>query len=397
MRWIGLDVHHEFIQATEVDDLTGKVKHYRINMTEESLQNFKLGLGDGTRVVLEASTQSFRLAEELKPHAGQVVVANPSQTSAATAYHVKTDRRDAENLARLLMSGLITPVWQPDQACRGLRKLLEYRWYLRGLRAATICQAKALLRDELMPYPSGFCGKRPLESLNRLAWSNVYFAAHAKSLGQVREFLNQEIEEIDVLLTAATAASPEARLLQTIPGVGPVVSAILLCQIGDIERFPSPAKLCAYAGIVPKVQASGKTVRMGGLSRNGSRLLRCGLWIATTNLVRHDGHFWQMYEKMAARRPRRVAKMACARKLLTVVWHMLQSKQEFRTVPAPPCADPQQRKSSGRYGELKNPSSSSTVPATAVGGQEKDSARKPERARRGGSSSKHGREPKGRP
>ena len=353
MRWIGLDVHHEFIQATEVDDLTGKVKRYRINMTEESLENFKLSLDDGARVILEASTQSFRLAEEFKPYAGQVVVASPAQTSVATAYHVKTDQRDAENLARLLMSGLITPVWQPDSACRGLRKLLEYRWYLRGLRAATISQAKALLRDELMPYPPGFCGKRLLDSLNGLAWSSPYLAANAKSLGQVREHLNKEIEDIDLLVSAATDASPDGRLLQTIPGVGPIVGAMLLSQIGDIERFPTPAKLCAYAGIVPKVKASGKGLRVGGLSRNGSRLLRCALWIATANLVRHDGRFWQMCETLSARRPRKVALVACARQLLVVIWHMLRSKQEFRRVPAPACADPVERKSDGRYGGLK--------------------------------------------
>ena len=134
----------------------------------------------------------------------------------------------------------------------------------------------------------------------------------------------------------AKLSSPTAQLLLTIPGVGCVLAAALAAEIGDVARFPTPGKLCAYAGLVPKVHFSGQTRRISRLIHGGRRQLRWAAWWATLGLVRADGHFAEFYQRLCQRHSRGVARVACARKLLTVVWHMLRQAQVFRRQPKLP-------------------------------------------------------------
>ncbi|MBI3924591.1 MAG: IS110 family transposase [Armatimonadetes bacterium] len=76
-----------------------------------------------------------------------------------------------------------------------------------------------------------------------------------------------------------------------IPGIGPLVAAVVVAQVGDIRRFDSPRKLCSYAGLVPKVHNSGQTRRSGGITRTGRRSLRWAMGLAAMSATRCDGPF----------------------------------------------------------------------------------------------------------
>ena len=336
MRWIGLDTHHRFIQGTIISD-TADVSHFRVATDAAGLTVLKAYCGPDSRVVMEASTSSFRLRDELLPHAGEVIVAHATQTRGASAWHVKTDQRDSETLARLLMTDFIRPVWVPSQACRGLRGLMEYRMQLSRQRVAYWNRAAAKFREELMEYPEDFAkGRRArIDSLEAVDWHDRHQTLAIRSVARMLRTLDKEIAGIDTALAKWTKTAPEATLLQTIPGIGPVLSAIMVTEIGNVQRFPTAPKLCAYAGLVPRVYASGKTVRTSHLSHNGRGLLRWAAYFATTALVRYDGRFRQVYLNLCSRRPKQVALTACSRKLLTVVWHMLRRQEEFRRHPLP--------------------------------------------------------------
>lgn len=117
----------------------------------------------------------------------------------------------------------------------------------------------------------------------------------------------------------------------TIPGVGVLVATILTIYIGDIERFPSADRLCAYIGIVPKIHQSGKTLRSGSISRQGPSVVRWALSIALHHqLLAYPTKVADFYRKVAERRPKRVARVAACRKLLMAIWWMLKHSKQFR-------------------------------------------------------------------
>jgi transposase len=331
MRWIGLDVHHLYIHITELGE-DGTVQHARVPLNPNGLAALRQRLGKDANVILEASTGTFRLHDTLKPYANTVVVAHPSQTRGASALHVKTDLRDAEILARLLATGFVRPVWVPPPNCRALRGLMEFRRRLTALHTACVNQVKACFRSELLEYPASLT-KKGLQVASKMPWEEPHLGLTVRSVVAIQSCLQEQLRTIDGALQEWARVTAEAQLLQTIPGVGTIVAAAILGGIGDVHRFPDTGKLCAYAGLVPKVHASGKTLRVGHLAKGGRNQLRWALWMSTLHLVRRDGHFQAAYQGLCSRRPKMVALVACSRKLLVIVWHMLRRQQPFRHQP----------------------------------------------------------------
>lgn len=330
MRWIGLDVHHKYIEMAEMRGDSTATTHLRFSVDEPGLKALSECLSiDDAHVILEAGTSSATLHDALKAHAGSVVVAHANQTRGAAGRHVKTDRRDAETLALLLRSGFVRAVWVPPPGCRALRSLLEYRNSLVVLRTATVNRIRSVFRSELADYPAGLSSDRMDKALGA-SWNEPDTAIMMRSLVAIGQAVSQQIRFLDDALERWCSHSDEAQLLMTIPGVGVVVAATVVSEIGAVERFASAGQICAYAGLVPSVYASGKTLRIGHVSPASRRGLRSALYLATMILIRFDKRFHDVYTGLCARRPKKVALIACARKLLVVIWHMLRERKPFR-------------------------------------------------------------------
>lgn len=329
VRHVGLDVHSEFVQVTEIDE-DGRLEHYRLSLDDAGLESLKARLGADTKVVLEASSGTFRLCEELAGAVGELVVANPKQTRGATAYHVKTDLRDSEMLARLLRSGFITPVWIPDGETRTVRGLVEHRMQLGRMKSRLKNGVHGLLSDERIrpPLPSVFT-ERGLQYLRDLDFS-AYSAARMASLVRLYRNVHDEVARVGDELETWSRAQEDAHRLITIPGMSWQLAAAILSQVGDITRFSSPKKLCAYAGLVPRVRQSGKKTSIGGVSLSGPSILRYALFHAVFYARRKPGSVKDFYDRLASNRPKAVARVAAMRKLLTAIWYMLARKQDYR-------------------------------------------------------------------
>lgn len=359
MRFVGVDAHRDFVHVTEIGT-DGKDLNYRIALDDAGLVEFKSRLGPDAQVVLEASTSTFRLVDELRPHAGRVVVAHPSQTRGASAFHAKTDRRDSAILARLLAAGFVREVWVPEPDLRGLRSLVEHRQAVGQLRQATRTRLKSLLNQEMIrpPVQRLTCarGRRFLEGLRFVAPGHCVYV---ESLLRLYDAVDAEVRELDKHLQGWCDESEDARLLFTIPGCGPVVAASLLSQIGDVRRFSNPGKLCAYAGIVPRVHQSGMVARTGRISRGGRSLMRWVLSLAVVHVVRRAGVMQEFHRQLVQRRPKGVAHVACARKLLTIVWHMLTKRRPYREEDEQLTA---RKLRSEKHGTVSSPPAGPTAP-----------------------------------
>jgi transposase len=198
--------------------------------------------------------------------------------------------------------------------------------------ADTKRRIRSLLHEERIrpPSPSMLFEASGRQFFASLSFDEEHTAVRASSLLRLLEALIAEVAMLDDALMQWSRQSDDARLLLTIPGVGWVLAAIILSQIGDISRFPNPRKLCAYAGLVPRVHQSGKSRRTGAISLAGRGILRHALYTAVLHARRRPGVIQPFYERLAAGRPKAVARVAATRKLLSVTWYMLSRKQPYR-------------------------------------------------------------------
>ena len=129
------------------------------------------------------------------------------------------------------------------------------------------------------------------------------------------------------------------KLLKTMPGVGPVTAIMILAEIGDICRFNSPKALCNWAGLTPRVRSSDQVVRHGRISKEGSSYLRAAMSRAAASASRSSPKWYRVHERMLLRCGKKGAKVAVARRLLTVIYFMLKRQQPYQE-NYPPAGEP---------------------------------------------------------
>jgi transposase len=126
-------------------------------------------------------------------------------------------------------------------------------------------------------------------------------------------------------------------LLVTAPGFGPINAYTVASEIGEIERFATPAKPCGYTGLCPRVIQSGSSDRRGPISKHGPRYLRWGLFEAAMNACKHPLYaerYQRTKRRLGRQRGPKVAQIELSRKLTEAIWHMLTRNQPFAPADA---------------------------------------------------------------
>ena len=243
-------------------------------------------------------------------------VVSPSDTGISAA-RAKTDRLDAQRLAKLLWAGELEAVWRPDERTRAMRRRLARRSQL--VRART--RAKNEIHAVLMRCLRGKPPVADLFGVKGRAWLAEQELPLAEqetvdaALRQV-EFLDAEIEAVERLIATDALSWPEVKRLMTVPGVNVIVAATFIAAVGDIRRFPNPRQLTGYLGLDPKVRQSGSSPgTRGRISKQGSASARHALVEASWSTVRQPGPIAGFYARVKARRGHSIAIVAAARKL----------------------------------------------------------------------------------
>ena len=152
MRHLGLDVHRDFCEVAICE--RGRARSAgRIATTREALELFASSLAPDDRVVLESTGNALAIANILRGHVADVVLANPMQVRAISHAKVKNDRVDARTLAELLAADLLPQVWIADEATRVLRRLTSRRTQLVRQRTRTKNEIAAVLVRNLIARP----------------------------------------------------------------------------------------------------------------------------------------------------------------------------------------------------------------------------------------------------
>jgi transposase len=273
----GLDLHQRFIQVCRIDAAGHARQDFRIEATHDAIAAFAETLGPDDAVVLEATFNSWAVWALLVPHVGRVVVADPLQVKAIAHARVKTDKVDAHILAQLLRLDFIPAVQMPDAPTWELRQLVTHRQLLARKRTAVRNAIHGILHRKLLrcPHsePFGVIGRQWL-CAQRYTDSERFMLENDLAL---LDELERGLATVDERLRATACTLRDARLLMTIPGVGVAVAVGLLAAIDDVGRFPTPDKLAAYFGLVPRVRQSGEQCYHGPITKQGRSSAR---WLA---------------------------------------------------------------------------------------------------------------------
>lgn len=327
--YVGLDVHKKYCFATVLDQEGNLVTQQRFLNSDEELDRFVQLLDAEAQVALEACGFWEPVYDRLECHGLDVTLAHPLKTRAIAAARIKTDKIDSQTLAHLLRADLLPASYVPDQACRRLRALVRHRATLVRLQTAVKNRIHALLAQSGIQHPfSDLFGKAGLKFLGELQLDAVRDLLLQNYL-TVLDVLQTQIAKTSKFMTAWIKDRQEIAVLTSVPGVGTYAAVLILSEIGDVERFPDGKKLCAYAGLVPRVHQSGQTQRYGKITKEGSPWLRWVMIQVVHQTIRTPNALQRFHARLARKKGKKTALVATARKLLTYIYQMLKEEVSF--------------------------------------------------------------------
>jgi len=335
---VGLDVHATKIVAAVLDAETGELQWFTLGGDVAEAAGLCAGLPRPVRVAYEAGPTGYGLARELARRGVQCVVAAPSKIPRASGDRVKTDRRDAELLVRLLLAGKLHAVRVPGPEEEALRDLVRAREAVRvDLMRARHRLSKLLLRHGIRFEDGAAWTPRHRAWLTGVTLQ--YAAAQATlldssgaidALAHRRDGLQREI----VAMVPSSPWQVQVGRLRCLRGID-TLSAVGLCaEIGDFERFAHAEQLMSYLGLVPCESTTGQQRRLGSITKTGSGHARRLLVEAAWHYRKRPAVGKALAERQDGQRAEAVAIAWTAQRRLHRTWTRLEARAKRRTIIA---------------------------------------------------------------
>lgn len=321
----GIDVHQKDWQVASVHEEICLGNHRMGASSEKLIKHLRSRYpGANIKCVYESCSWGFNLQRQLSAAGIDCIVVHAADVATNDKERRrKTDQVDALKLARKLASGDLKGIHVPQEEHQKERNLIRYRKRIVGDLTRSRNRLKSLLKYQGIEIPGKF---------GKANWSNQFLnwvqqqAEQDPLLGDVLSLMLEQIKHLRQLklkierklreLMKTEKYKKESELLVSVPGVGPVVSALFLLEIGDIRRFGSFDRLNDFVGFCPDTNSSGETQRDTGITRRRHKQLRTALIEAAWEAKRSDPALLETYLQLIKRMPGNKAIVRIARKLL---------------------------------------------------------------------------------
>jgi transposase len=329
-RYIGLDVHKHYLIALGVDeDLKVVLPARRVELSHlESWMKKTLTRQDN--VVLEMTTNTWQLYDELCVYGGSVLVVHPPHVALITRSQVMNDKIAASILARLLAKGLLVGIWVPPREIRELRGLVAQRKKMTGLATQAKNRLHAVLQRHHLVPPAGHL----FHAAQQRWWLALPLGplekVNVESDLETLQFAEKQLMRLTSMMEEIASQSSEVTRLLQLPGFGVVTAVTVWAAIGEIERFEDSQHLVGYAGLGTRVHDSGMSTRTGRITKAGRHDLRMVLIEAAQVAANSHPHWKAELARLQPRLGRNKAIVAIARKLLVAVWYILAQHKTDR-------------------------------------------------------------------
>jgi len=336
--YIAFDSHKRYTWVEHQQANTGKTRQYRLEHAPGAIRQALAGCSPGTPVAIEATANWYWITDEIEQAQCVPRLVHTRKAKLMMGQMNKTDKLDTHGLNTLQRNGTLPTVWIPPGPLRELRELTRTRVVLVAQRTRWKNRITATLAKWGLPaseYSDPY-GKRAREELQermeqlpeQTRWATQQMLMQLDSLSeQIRQFEKRLEELVEV--------TPEMQWLETLPGVGVILSATIALEIGEIGRFLSAERLASYSGTVPRVHASGDRVRYGRTRPDVNRYLKWAFAEAANSTAVNyrrlpDRHVSQLYARLRARKGHNKAVGAVARHLAEAAFHVLSRQQAYR-------------------------------------------------------------------
>ena len=332
---LGIDLHKETSYWTLMD-------HERKVLYKKNLPTSKEGVERGIRemgiapsfveAAIEPVSQWGWYGDLLETKGFTVHLVDVYKSKLIAGTKLKNDRVDSLTLADMMRSDFLPTAYRAPETTRDLREFMRHRAFLVRLRARVRGRVHQILWKHGVISPhSDLFGLRAQKWLGEIILREPYATERVELMDMWRDF-SERIAAHDLSCREKVGRAPQAQLLMSIPGIGVITSLTILAEVGDFSRFASPDKLACYAGLVSSSYSSGERTRLGHITHRGSVWLRTALVEATNTVNPKWGALHDFYLRIKEKKGSKVARVALARKMLVLSWHLIAKDQYFKAV-----------------------------------------------------------------
>jgi transposase len=336
MLYMGIDLHKRYLFATVIDEAGKEVGEARVENKKSSILSYIKQIkeiDEDISAVVEATSNSSKLYDELESELKSISLANPLKTKAIASARIKSDKIDSRILALLLRSDLIPKAHMPAKNTREIRELVRYHVSLTRVMTSLKNRVHAILakyeiNSPILSSASDIFGKIGSAELRSLTLS----PNHVRSLNgylDLIEFIKNLLAILKKEIARIANSDEVCVRLKSIPGIGDFLAVLIKHEIDDIERFPSHHRLASYAGLIPSTYQSGDKTRHGRITKQGNSHLRWGLVEATQVAIVNSPYFRAHYEQIKKRAGVKSAIVATSRRLLEIIYLVWTQKREY--------------------------------------------------------------------
>ena len=331
--YVGIDLHRQRSVIVVLDDEGHRMSWSRIDNSAVNLAREVTAAGPDAQVAMEACWGWYWAADVIAACGVPLHLAHPLGIAGYANRRVKNDIRDATLLADLLRMGRLPEAWVAPPAVRELREEVRYRHKLTRLQTGLKCQVHQVLGKEgVIPETKGIWWSGGQRWLDELQLADAY-TNRIESLRELIALNAREIVQADTRIHIRLKGHPGYEAIQRIAGVGRVLAAVFVAEIGDVHRFPDARRLASWAGLTPRLRESDAHTRHGHITKQGSRLLRWAAIEAVSGAAR-DPRANAVKVRVGTRRGHNIGRVAAARHLLTLVYYGLRDGH-IRCLDAP--------------------------------------------------------------
>lgn len=339
--FFGLDVDKKSVSSTILDH-EQKIRSIKMPNNTEMIINYTKKHFPDERIVFayEAGPTGYGLYDRLTGAGYTCLVATPSMVPTPAGSRVKTNRIDSLRLAKSLRGGQLTGIRVPSRKYRDLRHLTQLHKITTKQSRNYKCRIKALLLNEGLPYPNtsknDHWSNNTIKRLEAMDCSPAIRFKLDRLLENLR-FHRQQLlkikKELRRFCKSNSDLADSIKFLMSLPGIGWIVSTVLLARIGDWRNLKNVRELAGFIGLTPCERSTGEDINKGNITRTGDSYLRNVLIEAAWSAIRKDPQLAEFYQRIYARHPydraARKAVVAVARKLTTRIYAVLTERRVY--------------------------------------------------------------------
>jgi transposase len=334
MYYMGIDHHKQSSHLTVLDHSGQVLKAEAVRNRRLDVEEFIRDVRKELKAVIEAGRSSYTMVETLEELGVEVVIAHPFHIKAIASAQIKTDKRDSKILAQLLRMDMIPEVYRRSPSNREAQRVLRHRLFYVRMQTRLKNKIRAHLSHQgedvrqMVEMQDKLFNKNGIKLLQQLALENQDQDLLSSMLDTLVH-IQEKIRESDELVREIYRNSKIAQRLRSIPGLGEFFSVVVAIELADINRFVSVSKLHSYAGLIPSTKASGQRKHHGRIVRQGNKWLRWALVEAVWPAITADFYFRAHYQKLSRKKGSNPAKVATARRLLTIVYRVWKEDRDY--------------------------------------------------------------------